>query len=262
MPSSSRTMFAAAATIAILGLAAPQTPADASCRHRDTLEASLPADGVTSAAIRSYAGDLDIVGRDGLTTVEVRGTACAGDADDLARIALGAEVRGDRIVIDPELPELSSWGRNNYAYLDLVIEVPRHLALDVNDGSGDIDIRGVGALELEDGSGDIEIEDTDGSVEIVDGSGDLDVRDARGEVRIQDGSGDVEIDRVGALWIEEDGSGDIRVATVGGDVMVERDGSGSIRARDVGGDFTVERDGSGDVDYRDIAGRVSVPSDR
>lgn len=77
--------------------------------------------------------------------------------------------------------------------LDLTIDVPIGTPLDINDGSGDLTVRGTGPVTLEDGSGDVEISGVGGT-----------------------------------MHISEKGSGGVRVSRVGGDFVVDSKGSGSI----------------------------------
>ena len=60
-----------------------------------------------------------------------------------------------------------------YARLNVVIEVPENMAADINDGSGDIELTGIGEVVLDDGSGQIEARNLSGNVQIRDGSGEI-----------------------------------------------------------------------------------------
>ena len=227
--------------------------------HSAPRNATVDAAGARELRIHARAGILRVVGVEGRTDVRVRGTARARRESHLDDIELRAEREGDRVVIEALIPERqTSW--NDEMALDLVIEVPRALPLDVEDGSGAVEMRNVGALRLHDGSGEVEVLGAGGDVTIEDGSGGLEVRDVRGSVTITDGSGEIDVERVaGALTIDEDGSGGISARDVGGAVRVRRDGSGSIRVAEVGGDFVVDRDGSGGISSRGVKGQVRIP---
>jgi hypothetical protein len=208
--------------------------------RRDT---TVVARGARRVEIEGRAGTLRVVGVAGAREVRVRGTARASREEWLRDIRLVARREGDAVVVRADIPEWNGddWrDGGGHRALDLVVEVPRGIAARVEDGSGELAIRGVGALDLRDGSGSVEIDEVESAV-IVDGSGSLRVRDVRGDVRVEDGSGSVEVERVG------------------GTVTVERDGSGSIDVRTVAGDFVVERDGSGGIDHDGVRGRVSLP---
>lgn len=209
--------------------------------------ADAPARGARLVRITAKAGSLDIQGRKGLTEVRARGTARASERAWLEEIQLITRRVGDVVEVEVQIPDWDSRDRhrNGSRLLDLVVEVPDDLALDVTDGSGRIDIRDVGALTLSDGSGEILLQRIRGSVRLEDGSGEMTIRDVTGSV-----------------IIERDGSGGIDIEQVTGSVDVRADGSGGIRVRQVGGDFTVGSDGSGGISYSEIRGVVRVPEKR
>ncbi len=207
-------------------------------------EATVNARGARRLSVESGAGFLRVRGVEGLTEVRVRGTARASRRAGLEEIRLVARRDGDVVVVRADLPDRAhdGWSDDGVRALDLTLEVPRGIAADVVDGSGELEIRGVGPLDLKDGSGEIGVEDV-GPTRIEDGSGEIDVRDVRGDLRVADGSGGIE------------------VRGVRGSVVVERDGSGGIGVRDVEGDLIVERGRARGIDYAGVRGRVTVPSD-
>jgi hypothetical protein len=211
------------------------------CNHRAPREATVPAGGARSIRVVARAGDLRIQGREGATAVGVKGTACASTEARLQAIRLIAERRGDVVHIEVDTPE--DW-MSGAAGMDLTIEVPASIPLDVEDGSGSAEVRGVAALEIDDGSGDLLIENVAGAVTITDGSGDVDIRQA------------------GSVLVKDDGSGSLHARGVRGDVIVRDDGSGSIDVSDVGGDFTVDKDGSGGIAHDGVRGQVRIPHRR
>ena len=250
------------------------------CAHEAQRTGASATAGVERILILAHAGSLDVTGRTGVTNATARGRACASDADDLAELNIRVRREGSTLVIEATDPDDDiNWRNGHYAYLDLTVDVPHGMAVEIEDGSGDMTVAGVGAarlhdgsgnlrandvrgaLYINDGSGDIEVARVAGSVEIEDGSGEIDLVDVRGSVVIEDGSGDVRTRDVGGSVRIEDGSGEIRITQVVENVVIDDDGSGSIRVEGVGGDFTVDDDGSGDVSYDDVRGRVSVPDD-
>ncbi len=199
-------------------------------------EASIAIGDATSVRVVARAGSLSVEGRSDLTEVRATGTAYAAREDELDDIELTATRSGSTVLIEAHIPD------RQQVKLDIVIELPASMALDIEDSSGSIEIRDVAGVEVTDGSGSIMIEGVAGDVTLTDGSGSIEVREVGGRVVIAD-----------------DGSGSIEIANVEGDVIVEEDGSGSISAANVGGDFVVQRDGSGGIQYDLISGRVSVP---
>ena len=233
----------------LLALAAG--PAAAQGEYTARRDTTVDARGARRVEVEARAGSLRITGVAGLTEVRVRGTAHASDRALLDEIRVFARREGDVVRVRADIPDerdgrwrsWRSWRGDYSRGLDLVIEVPARIAADVDDGSGEVEIRGVGALDLRDGSGSISVEDVD-SARIEDGSGEIRVRNVRGDVRVRDGSGGIDAD-------------DVR-----GAVIVERDGSGGVSARHVGGDLIVEQGRASRIDYADVRGRVQIPEDR
>ena len=225
---------------------------------------SADAKGASLVDVIALAGSLEIRGVEGLTEVRVKGTARASDEDYLDEIKLRVERSGNRVLVVAVIPQRrNTWNNNMHRGLDLVIEVPKGIALDVEDSSGELEISDVGTLDLEDSSGDIELENITGAVRVDDSSGEMRISNVRGEVRVDDSSGDIMIrDITGRVIIDDDSSGDIDVTDVSGSVEITSDTSGDIDVRRVGGDFTVAHDGSGSIRHSGVKGEVSVPESR
>lgn len=252
-----KTMSVIASVALVLLLAVPALADD--CDFTAPREDFADAAGVERVEIDASAGYLRVLGEEGAAQIRANGEACASSESLLEGVQLVVERSGDRVRIVVDIPD-SNWGRQT-ARLDLTVELPSSVEVEIDDGSGWIDVRNVASLEIEDGSGEINVENVAGNLEIEDGSGEIEASDIGGEVWIEDGSGEIELRRVGSVMIEEDGSGEIDVEEVTGDVMVRSDGSGSISVRDVGGDFTVRRDGSGGIRHTAVAGLVDVPDE-
>ena len=214
-------------------------------RYTDPRSATVDADGAQSLFVEARAGMLRIEGRSGISRVRVTGTAYASRREWLDDIRLLARRVGDEVRIVADIPETRgpSFGESVRG-LDLVIEVPANLAVAVEDGSGEVEVRGVAELEIDDGSGELVIEDIGGRVRVTDGSGELRIRNVRGD-----------------LWVR-DGSGEITAEGIHGSVHIMDDGSGSIHVDDVGGDFVVEHDDSGSISFDNVKGSVRVPRRR
>lgn len=235
--------------LAIAALAAALPTAALAQDYDAPRNATVNAAGATLVRVEARAGSLRITGRTDLSEVRVRGTARASSRGLLEDIKLEAVRNGNEVTVRAVMPESRNRGWNGWndeALLDLVIEVPATLSLEVDDTSGDMTIESVAA-----------------KVRVEDNSGDLRIRDAGGDVWISDSSGGIDIRGVkGSVDIDEDSSGEIEVSDVTGSVHVGRDSSGSIGVSRVGGDFVVERDGSGSIDYDDVKGKVDVPRKR
>lgn len=218
----------------------PFTDCDVTESHASFVEAG----GAELVRVEADAGSLRIEGEPGISRVQVQGEACASSSEILEEIRLTTVREGDAVVVRSEIPDRnnSRFSGDDRARLDLVVRVPERLALDVEDGSGRTEIRGVASARLDDGSGSIDVRDVADDLWIRDGSGSIDVRDVGGSVELEDGSGSMEIERVE------------------GSVTILSDGSGSIRVSEVAGDFVVESDGSGGIDFDNVAGAVRIPS--
>ena len=223
-----------------LGLATPVRAWD--CGHEARREERIEAAGVKTLRVIARAGSLRVDGQAGAGAIAVHGTACASRESVLEGIQVKVSRSGSEATVEAVIPESFNWLGGGEARLDLVLEVPPGVALEVEDGSGSIEIRHVAAAAVQDGSGEMMIEDV------------------AGEVRITDGSGAIEVRGAGSVVIDEDGSGSISVSGVRGNVLVRDDGSGSISVREVAGDFTVEDDGSGGISHVAVHGRVRIPS--
>lgn len=209
--------------------------------------------------VEARAGSLRIVGQGDRDEVRVRGRARASSRDLLRLVDVRTERGGDgTIVVRVESPEELRAGE--WTALDLEIELPRGMDLEVADGSGDVVIRDVGDLRLADGSGDVLLERV-GALRLTDGSGDVEARGVGGDVVLRDGSGGIRLEDVrGTVTVDGDGSGDLELGGVQGSVRIESKGSGDLVVERVRGDLLVESKGSGDIRHRDVGGRVELPA--
>jgi DUF4097 and DUF4098 domain-containing protein YvlB len=237
------------------------------CKFEKDIDLVLDLSDSEVLAISAAAGNLEVTGVAGTSEAVIHGRVCASQEKWLDQSSISTS-SANRAQIDVNLPKTSgSWslfGMNNYAALDLRIEVPQNLAIDIRDSSGDIYLRDIGAVQIADSSGDIEVKNGHGPVSIRDSSGDIEIEQLQGDLTITaDSSGDIRIEDItGMVLVEQDSSGDIRVARVTSHVVIENDSSGDINVTDVGGDFKVLSDGSGSIRSNDIAGNVQLPKDR
>jgi hypothetical protein len=225
------------------------------CEFERDLSDFVDARTATAVLIDSEAGDLQVVGRADIDDVRVRAVACARDRIDLNETELVVQRTGEVVRVLGLVPT----GAGVNARLDMVVEVPDWMLVDISDAGGDIEVAGVDEVIINDDSGDIVVEDILGDVDITDDSGELWVNNVGGDVFILDDSGTASVQDVLGSVVVEDGSGNLFVRDVDLDVHVVEDGSGDIVVENVGGDFTVELDGSGSISYRNIGGRVTLP---
>lgn len=229
------------------------------CRYEAEKTVTLDASATESLRLLAGSGQLKVVGVEGLGEVRAVGHACASDKAYLDDLQVSLERRGGELDLETHYPDHMGWRGGGYARIDLTVQVPKGMSVDLKDSSGDLDVTGTGDLRIADSSGSIQVGDIGGALTIADGSGGIDVSGVQGDLEIRDGSGSMDIRDVQGSVRLIDGSGSIDVAGVGHDVTVGADGSGSIRVRDVRGDFTVRRDGSGSIRYSGVDGAVSIP---
>jgi hypothetical protein len=225
------------------------------CRFERDFSDFMDARTAMAVLIDSEAGDLQVVGRRGLDEVRVRGVGCAEERFDLDRIDLVVQRSGDFVRVLGLVPS----GASVNARLDLVVEVPDWMLVDIQDESGHVEVVNVSEVIIHDDSGDILLEDIAGDVDVTDESGELWVEHVLGDVFILDDSGNIDVRDVFGAVVVEDGSGSLHIQGVDLDVLVVEDGSGDIVVENVGGDLTVEFDSSGSIVYRNIGGRVFLP---
>ena len=181
--------LAAVALFALMVVPAVAYDDEDECRYSADRQAVLQVEDSDQLRIGAEAGFLKIIGESGLTEVIAEGVACASREGYLDEIELRTGRRGSSLTLDVDLPDID-WNWNRYVRLDLTVRVPGRTRLDIEDGSGSIDIEGVGSMRLDDGSGSIEIENVRGDLTLVDGSGSIDVRNVEGNLIVdEDGSG-------------------------------------------------------------------------
>jgi DUF4097 and DUF4098 domain-containing protein YvlB len=249
-------------TIVFLALCVASAGALSAFETTKTL--NLSAQDIRRLDIRAGAGSLTVTGREGLAAIEVKAEVVAPDVRDKDmeeylrdRVELTLEKRGDIAVLVGRIRHegrLFDFGEN--ARVDLTVTVPKTMALDIDDGSGDMVVEDLAAaVRIEDGSGAIRVARVAGNVRIDDGSGEVVVERVEGNLEIDDGSGGLEISDVTGDVTIDDGSGEILVRRVGGIVTVD-DGSGGIDIEDVEKDVRLINSGSGGVDISGVKGRV------
>ncbi len=235
------------------------------CEYEREIDQTLSGSDFDKIMIDVAAGDLVIEGSDNQDEIRLTGMACASKQSLLDKISIRTEQRNSNASVKVIMPDSNgwSWGKNQYAYVDLKIVVPNRASLDVDDSSGDMRISDVGSVRVDDSSGDMQISNVNGDVEVDDSSGDIEITDVTGNVEVDDSSGDIDVMTVGKrVLIDDDSSGDITIHEVAGDAIVSSDSSGSIYVSDIAGDFEVGDDGSGSIRHKNVVGEVRIPDDK
>jgi len=207
---------------------------------------TLMVDGVSTLSIEAGAGSMDVTGVAGLAEISVKAIVVVPNADEDDAI----KIIEKKMVLTLEekngVAELKSWfddgimGSGTDAYIVLDVSVPQGMSVNIDDGSGSLDIADiVGDVSIDDGSGSIDVSNI-ANLKIDDGSGSIDVLGANGDVSIVDGSGSITVKRVQGSVTITDGSGSIKVSDVEHDLTIVDDGSGSQRFSNIGGNVDAE----------------------
>lgn len=235
------------------------------CKYEAPRNLTLDLAGVRTVQVELHSHDLHLTGSDSAKGGTLTGRACASDPKLLDDLVVTQRREGDRLIIEAGAKNhvtISFFGRT-YTDLQLNLQLPSQIPVELNVGSGDAWVTGLHSLQAQIGSGDVHVSKISGPFNASMGSGDLEVHDV-GSLGIGSiGSGDIKVQGVGSdAKVGSIGSGDVTIAQVGGSVRVDTLGSGDLRVRDVRGDFTVGAKGSGDVSHSGVQGKVSVPHDR
>lgn len=142
--------------------------------------------------------------------------------------------------------------------VQLAIEIPARMAVELSTASGKITTYGLGGRQtLKSASGDVEAEAAEGTVEVNSSSGDVSAIDVR-RTTVSTSSGEVTCDVV---------RGPLRISTASGDVTIQG-AQDSVRIATSGGDVKVARaprgldlrTTSGEVEVGPVSGRIRVNS--
>jgi len=142
---------------------------DDNCKFRADRAGGIEAKGVEKVVIRAGAGDLKVVGRSNATRIEARGVACAGKQEMLDAAQISVRREGNVVYVETSLPQNDegwSWGKNDYATIDLGVALPSGLPVDAIDSSGDATLEDLRSLVMQDSSGDLTLTRIAGPIEL------------------------------------------------------------------------------------------------
>ena len=243
-----------ALTLALTGCVINVNAQSANVSLQETL--SLETSSISSFDIDAGAGSLIIKGDDASTAINVQADIRTTDERNYTLVLDSSG--GTARLVAKHNSHMGYW-KGSSPTIDLTITMPSHLALDIDDGSGNIQITNIANnLYLKDGSGSASIENIKGNVKIDDGSGGLVVRDIQGNIDLNDGSGGLTIANVTGDVEINDGSGELTIKDVTGKVTID-DGSGSIEVSRAGSLEIIES-GSGGLSISEIEGEVDIDS--
>lgn len=218
-------------------------------------ELTLDSQDLQELVAETGAGSLEIIGVEGLTQIKLVADIYSNkDSNDDSKVILTLEKKANKAMLKADFESHANF--SNYSpYIDLKLQVPAGLALDIDDGSGAILINKMTAdIKVKDGSGELVIHGGN-NVSIDDGSGAIEVSQVNGNLAIIDGSGGIQVNDIKGSITIDDGSGEIEVANVQSTVTIN-DGSGDINVVNTKG-LTILSAGSGDISFDKIDGPVS-----
>jgi len=219
-------------------------------------ELTLSAQDIKTLISETSSGNLNIMGVEGLNEILVKADIRTYNHDKSYTLTL--EKHGNKAKLVAKHNAKMGFYSGNSPRINLTIQVPATLALDLEDGSGDIEIKGSQAdITVNDNSGNIIIAGGK-NVVIDDGSGNIEITEVTGNMMIDDGSGNLSIDGGNQLVID-DGSGNLSIANLTGSLKVT-DGSGNLDITEVQGNVDVE-DGSGNLHISHLASSLVVRDD-
>jgi hypothetical protein len=214
--------------------------------YEDVRNLDIDVDGVSELSIKAGAGSMDVTGVRGLDKISVKATVVVPNTDEEKALKVIDKKMNLSLEQKDGEAQLNAWfddgvmGFGTDAYIVLDVSVPQGLAVNIDDGSGSIDVIDVaGDVTIDDGSGSIDVDNV-ANLKIDDGSGSIDVENASGDVSIVDGSGSISIIHVGGSVTIDDGSGSIKVSDVENDLIIVDDGSGGLSISDVRGSVDQE----------------------
>ena len=244
--------------------------------EHESIEQAFKVGSAPTLEVDNFAGSVSVRAGKG-DTIDVIGTKRASSGRNLDLIEVEMSERENGLVIRTRKPvSLGS------AWVEWEITAPVGTRLDLNVGSGSIDVRGLdGGVVVDTGSGSLTLVDLEGALDAHSGSGSIDIDGVTGNVRAHTGSGGIdarnvtgEIDaHTGSGRIEvRGGSGQARLDTGSGSIEYEGMPTGDCRFTTGSGGITLLlpadlnmvvdlQTGSGDIDLGfDVDGRVTKRS--
>ena len=241
----------------LLPLAAMAQPIEQS-KHLE-----IPIRDVKTLQIICAAGSLEIYGVDRTDRINVTATVkisgitrkeTAGFMERHVRLSLNKQ--SQKAILESVFKDESRMKAD--AKIDLIVRIPKQLAVQIDDGSGPILVSDLdGDLTITDGSGSISVRDIQGNIKVEDGSGKLHINDISGNLDVKDGSGSILVDQVKGNARLVDSSGKMTIMDIEGNLTI-RDGSGGIEIMNVTQNVLIKEAGSGILEIDGVKGNVTI----
>jgi hypothetical protein len=231
----------------------------------ETRSLGLAADGIDSLVINCGAGSLKLSGVAGGGKIEITARI---EGENFSKTDFKEYIQKNinfSLMKQANSAELQSnmqppGSPDQDARINLKIEIPDSINVEIIDGSGSIIVDALNAdLRIDDDTGSIKVKNISGEVRIGDSSGSIAIEEVTGNVIITDGSGSIGVLSVRGDLNVKDGSGKIKIVDIDGNVTVS-DGSGSIEIQDVKKNvlIIIREEGSGLVEVEGAKGKVTI----
>lgn len=211
---------------------------------QETKKLTLDGKSLSTLNVEAGSGFLNIAGSD-TNSVTVKAEIYQEEPHDNYCLSLKQRAKSAELIAN----SCDNYDKNP-TRIDLTVSIPRTFKLNINDGSGSIEIENTADTTIHDGSGKIVVNMISGSLTIEDGSGSIDATNIKGNVEIHDGSGRIDLVKSTGDVSIHDGSGNIDVEDTSGSVTIT-DGSGGIYVNKAKS-FTLLADGSGRVKVKNV----------
>jgi DUF4097 and DUF4098 domain-containing protein YvlB len=179
------------------------------------LERSFTVSTNASLVVDADSASVHVSGADG-NQVVVRMNVRASD-DDLATAKLEAVQKGDEVTVTMRTQGKMGWfGRSWHGDSHIEVTVPRHVAIDVRTGGGDVTLADtVGPAKLHTSGGDIAAKNLSGTIEVRTSGGSVRVDSLHGEIDAGTSGGDVHLLHVDGKIRGDTSGGNVECSLVG-----------------------------------------------
>jgi len=229
----------------------------------ETKNLALSVEGIDTLEVNCGAGSFNIRGASGREKIKITAEIEVEEPGQInfkeflqTNVQLTLEKQANKAVLQSDIIEAATLQIE--ARINLQIEIPQKIKVNIRDGSGPIRVNQIDAdVNIDDDSGGIKIKNIVGKVSIADSSGSIDIADITGNVFVNDGSGKIRIEYIRGDVQVKDGSGSISILDVDGNINLT-DGSGSIDIRDVKKNVYIREAGSGIMELEGVKGKVTI----
>jgi len=191
------------------------------CPYVATDSSTIDASGIDTVRVLAGPGDLRVKGAT-RSSIQVVAHRCASSQEMLTRLTVDVQRDDATLIVRVHVPrDLFSTTQGTTATANLMLDVPRTVAVRAEGLSGDAEVDDIATLSLNSNLGDVNLQKIAGAIVVHAGPGDIQVTNSHGPVSIEQ--------RVGSIVVRG----------IEGDVSVARAHTGPIELRDVKGDIRI-----------------------